>query len=153
MGAFEKLDSVEAAEDQVSFELVPPGKYHFEVISWEERVNQNGKDYIALRSVIHGPDSVGRQLFSDFWCTTEKSTKISKAQLLAISGGDVIGDLNGKHYFADVYIEKGSPNPEGGNWPDKNRQRNFKTYDPAELAAADVEAKKGSSGPRWDDAF
>jgi len=129
MGAFEKLDAVEPAQS-TGFNLIPPGRYHFEALTFEEKKSPNGKDYISVRAVIHGPTHAGRQLFSDFWCSTPKATEISKAQLLVIADGGadnkVIGDIVGKHFYADIYIEEGGPKADGsGNWPDRNKLRNY----------------------------
>lgn len=149
MGAFDKLNAVEAAEPSGDFGLIPAGVYHLEVLEATEDTNANGKDFINLKSVIHGPSYAGRYLWQRLWCTTEKATAISKSQLLAIAGNkDVVGDIRGKHYTAEVFVEPGNPKNDGSgeNWPDQNRQRRFKAYDGSAPAPAE-EAK----GDEWSD--
>jgi len=153
MGAFDILNNAEAVEETSgTFELIKPGRYHLEVVACEERVSSGGKDYISLRSVIHGPSYTGRQLFCDFWTSTPKIAGISLSQLRKIANNDsgVIGDVTGKHYVADIYIEKGQAKPDGsGNWPDKNRQRNFAPYEGQDLAPA-PKADTTGTADGWD---
>ncbi len=146
--SLDKLNAAAAADQRSEFGLIPPGKYHFEVLDFGERETKNGATYMSLRGVIHGPAHAGRQLFCDFWTSSDAACRISKRQLLDLAGIEEDGplpDLIGKHYVSDVFIEKGNPKGDGTNWPDRNRQRNFKPYSASEVDQAD---DRGTSD--WD---
>ena len=145
------LDRVNSADDIADFEtgLVKPGRYHLEVVSFEEKKTANDKEYIEIESVIHGPSYSGKHIWHRFWVTTPKATEISKAQLRAISGEKVIGNIAGKHYYADIFIEDGRPKNDGSgeNWPNQNRQRRFKAYSVEEPVVAKAETL---AADEWD---
>lgn len=145
MGLIDRLNNEVVLDDDTSG-LIKPGVYHLEVIDVTDGVTKNGSPYLELHAVIHGPSYANKHVWEKLWCSTEKSEKITKSQLLAISGNNkVIGDLKGKHFNAEIYVEPGQPNPEGGNYPDRNRLRKYRSYDGS--APAPVEKAKGDE---WD---
>lgn len=147
MGLIDKLNN-EVVLDEQDSGLIKAGTYHLEVIDVTDGETRNGSPYLELHAVIHGPAYANKHVWEKLWCSTEKSQKITKSQLLAISGNkDVIGDLKGKHFTAEIYVDPGQPNPDGGNYPDRNRLRKFRAYDGSAPAPA---TKPTGLGCDWD---
>ena len=128
-------------EEQIAAEgVLAPGVYSFEVMKAEEKTSKSGNPMIVLDVKLFGPDGepfyVNDYLLEKFAFKLRHFCAMTGLLDAYQQGSLTAGDCEGRTGHAKVAIDKGKPNPQGGNYPDRNA---IKDYVPAPVEAAKPE--------------
>jgi len=112
----------------------PPGEYTLSAALYERKTSGNGNPMLEFEFNVVGPTHAGRKVWERFVLNNQVGVGRLKSWMIA-SGGNPSGKLSedmvrgcmGKSFLANIEIEKGSPNPSGGTYPDKNKISSFKS--------------------------
>lgn len=142
-------------EELETMNLLKPGIYHFRVANAKDKTSKNGNEMIEITLEVYDNEGHSRTMFDYLleampqklfaFCTT------TGMEHFYHQGGLTANDCIDKSAYVEISVQKGKPNPQGGDYPDKNEVKRYMTK-PATNSTPSVSAKKEVvDGPEFDD--
>ncbi len=133
MGYKDLINTAEMPEKQ-SYELLPKGRYLFEIKNSSEKMTSSGGKMAVLEfMVVDGGEYDSRRIFENYNVenSNAKTVQIALSQLKQLShamglmeGFDELYELHDRKFYGRVWVEK-SKDPK---YADKNRVGDFEPY-------------------------
>lgn len=109
--------------------LMKAGSYPFQVKNAKDKMSKNGNEMIELTLEVFDQEGRAFNIFDyllesmpgklfGFCTTTGLEQKYHAGSLEA-------GDCIGKSGYAEIEVQKGKENPQGGTYPDKNNVKKY----------------------------
>jgi hypothetical protein len=123
-------------------ELLPAGRYSFEVVAAKDGTSGAGNDKINIRVRVISGEYEGRQIFEDLTFAPTSEWKVKEALLAMGYNSDyddevVADELVGLVFDGDVIQKVGDINKHTGErYPTKNRIAKY--YTPGEVSLEDL---------------